>query len=854
MKSKPVFMSLLLRVFWAAAVTLLAFGAQASVVFTSLHSFQVFPNGANPEAGLVQGRDGNFYGTTYAGGTNGGLGTVFKIGSAGSLTTLYTFGTVTDMYGESLDGAGPEAGLVQGSDGYFYGTTYYGGTNNSGTVFQIGANGAFTSLYSFTGYNDGANPYAGLVQGSDGNFYGTTYFGGTNGDGTVFQIGADGVLTTLYAFGMVTNAFGRPLDGAYPEAGLVLGNNGNFYGTTYYGGTNGDGTVFQISTTGELTTLYTFGTVTNAFGEPMDGVNPEAGLVQGSDGNFYGTTYGGGTNDWGTVFQINTQGTLISLYSFTGGNDGAEPEAGLMLGSDGNLYGTTYGGGTNDDGTVFQISTHGALTSLYSFTGIYSAGPNGLVQGGDGSFYGTTGGGGTYNPGTVFKISPHGALTNLYSFTGGNDGAEPEAGLVQGSDGNFYGTTLYSGSYGSYYTRYDYDYGTVFKISTAGMLTSLYSFTNGDDGAEPEAGLVHGSDGNFYGTTYDGGTNGYGNVFQISTNGALTEVYSFSYNDGAYPEAGLVQGSDGDFYGTTEYGGAHRDGTVFQINPNGTLTTLYAFGTVTNANGDALDGAYPEDGLVQGSDGNFYGTTYEGGTNDYGTVFQISTHGALTSLYSFTYGNDGAYPVAGLVQGSDGNFYGTTYDGGTNYSGTVFQISTHGALTSLYSFTGGNDGAYPKAGLVLGSDGNFYGTTFYGGTDGNGTVFQIATTGALTSLYSFTGGNDGGQPEAGLVQGSDGSFYGTTQSGGQGGEGTVFRLTATQSALVFQAVALTSETLRLTWSTEPGGVYQLQYTSDLSASNWVNLSSAFTATGTTLTAIDTVASGLRRFYRVALLP
>ena len=247
----------------------------------------------------------------------------------------------------------------------------------------------------------------------------------------------------------------------------------------------------------------------------------------------------------------------------------------------------------------------------------------------------------------------------------------------------------------------------MFKISPNGALTSLYSFTGGNDGADPDAGLVQGSDGNFYGTTYDGGTNGgYGTVFKISTNGALTSLYSFTGgNDGADPNAGLVQGSDG----------------------------------------------------------NFYGTTYSGGTNDSGTVFKISTNGALTSLYSFTDGNDGAYPYAGLVQGSDGNFYGTTDGGGTNGGyGTVFKISTNGALTSLYSFTGGNDGAYPEAGLVQGSDGNFYGTTMRRYGYGHGTVFKISTNGALTSLYSFTGGNDGASPQAGLVQGSDGNFYGTT--------------------------------------------------------------------------------------------
>jgi uncharacterized repeat protein (TIGR03803 family) len=718
---KPV-LALLMRRLWAAALVLPVFSAQAGVVLTTLHSFQPFPNGKNPSAGLVRGSDGNFYGTAPGGGTRDS-GTVFKISTNGALTSLYSFTG-------GNDGGGPN-GLVQDSDGYFYGTTGGGGTRDSGTVFKISTNGALTSLYSFTGGYDGWWPQAGLVQGSDGYFYGTTQNGGTNNSGTVFKISTKGALTSLYSF------------------------------------TGTD-----------------------------DGANPYAGLVQGSDGYFYGTTSGGGTGYSGTVFKISTNGALTSLYSFTGGNDGALPYAGLAQGSDGYFYGTTQNGGTNNVGTVFKISTNGALTSLYSFTGGYDGGwpQAGLVQGSDGYFYGTTQYGGN-NSGTVFKISTKGALTSLYSFTGGNDGANPYAGLVQGSDGYFYGTTSGGGNTNFNYGSGD---GTVFKISTNGALTSLYSFTGGYDGANPYAGLVQGSDGYFYGTTAYSGTNVYGTVFKISTNGALTSLYSFTGgNDGNYPN-----------------------------------------------------------GLVQGSDGYFYGTTEGGGANSAGTVFKVSVNGALTSLYSFTGGKDGANPESGLVQGSDGYFYGTTIGGGnTNFNygsgdGTVFKVSVNGALTSLYSFTGGNDGAIPWAGLVQGSDGYFYGMTGAGTTNGSGTVFKISTNGALTSLYSFTGTNDGTFPYAGLVQGSDGYFYGTTPSGGTNNEGTVFRLTVVWAAPVFLTVTLTNGTLSLTWSTEAGGTYQLQCNSDLSSSNWTNLGSAFIATGATLSTTDSVTNGPRRFYRV----
>jgi uncharacterized repeat protein (TIGR03803 family) len=317
----------------------------------------------------VQGSDGNLYGTTECNGWRFiglggrdvvGCGTVFKISTDGALTTLYAFGSITNANGVSLDGANPSAGLVQGSDGYFYGTTTFGFNNftsqylfaGPGDVFKMSTNGVVTAVFFFDGA-DGANPHAGLVQGSDGNFYGTTLGGGTNGGwGTVFKMGTNGALTTL-------NSFGGGTDGASPHAGLVQGNDGSFYGTTSGGGTNNYGTVFKISTNGAFTSLYSFTGGT-------DGASPRAGLVQGSDGSLYGTTYGGGSSSNGTVFAVNTNGTrFTTLYSFSASStnssgvytnsDGANPQAGLIL-SGNTLYGTTSAGGIWGDGTVFSIT------------------------------------------------------------------------------------------------------------------------------------------------------------------------------------------------------------------------------------------------------------------------------------------------------------------------------------------------------------------------------------------------------------------------------------------------------------------------------------------------------------------
>jgi uncharacterized repeat protein (TIGR03803 family) len=391
-------------------------------------------------------------------------------------------------------------------------------------------------------------------------------------------------------------------DGSNPNSmPFVQGRDGDFYGTTSYGGIHdgcglgyyGCGTVFKISASGQLTTLYSFCAQANC----TDGVSPVAGLVQGADGNFYGTTISGGANcvsmgGCGTLFKITPKGKLTTLYNFcvqANCTDGNGPST-LIQAANGDFYGTTHSGGGTcfvgfSCGTIFKITPAGTLTSLYSFCSVSNcsdgAFPAGMIQATDGNFYGTTGNGGInsdackWGCGTAFKITPVGKLTTLHEFCSQSsclDGFYPNAGLIQASDGNLYGTTFYGGP----------TWGTIFKINPAGKLTTFYNFCSQfgcTDGSMPAAGLIQASDGNFYGTTGAGGDGGCaglgcGTVFEITPDAAITTLYEF-YNllgaDGVYPQAALMQATNGIFYGTTPLGGevcgpdGQTCGTVFSI-------------------------------------------------------------------------------------------------------------------------------------------------------------------------------------------------------------------------------------------------------------------------------------------------
>jgi uncharacterized repeat protein (TIGR03803 family) len=375
----------------------------------------------------------------------------------------------------------------------------------------------------------------------------------------------------------------------------------------------------------------------------------------------------------------------------------------------------------------------------------------------------------------------------LYSFGATlTDAMAPSGSLIQGSDGNFYGRTYRGGLpncppalRSSFYDGC----GTVFKITPAGVETIVYFFVgtagNGmtDKFTAGPLSLIEASDGNFYGAASGDITTGSnGAIFKLTPQGVETILYSFSGGaDGGSP-SGLIQGRDGNFYGTTSAGGAATAGTFFKLTPQGTKTVLYSFGT------NADDAWGPVGQLLEGTDGNFYGVAGGGlpvgephPIGPGGTIFVVTPQGVETVLHRFAGDSDGAYPNDGLVQASDGTLYGTTVG---NPFGTVFSISSRGEERTLYVFQGGDDGDWPQAGLTQGTDGNFYGTTSIAGKNGGGTLFQVTPAGSVTPLYSFPAlpPDSGLGPNTNLIE-AGGNFYVASAAGGANNYGYFFQLT-----------------------------------------------------------------------------
>jgi uncharacterized repeat protein (TIGR03803 family) len=640
---------------------------------TTLHEFRFDDDGEGPST-LIEGSDGLLYGALFEGGA--GNGALFRMDTGGNVEILHSF--------NGSDGGVPRAALLEISPGLFLGTSQSGGDFNGGTFYRLdAATETLTSLHSFSGNGEGANPVAPFIRGSDGYFYTTASAGGVGG-GALFRIDADGNMTTL-------RILAGP-DGVSPEGPLVQATDGFFYGTT-------QSTLFRLGMDGSFAVVHTFA--------PSEAAQVEAGLALGSDGRLYGTGQEGGEGDTGSIYSADLSGDVTVLHSFQS-VEGLRPIAGLTLGPDGFLYGVNALGGKHALGTVYRMNTAARVATLHSFdaSDVGSTPAASLLFAADGYLYGTTGAYGA--TGSVFRMTPTGSLTLLAPF---DPGDSPSA-LIAGPDGNLYGTTPYG----------DKGTGTVLRVDASGNVTTLHVFA-GDEGFQPVAALLLGQDGNMYGTTSQGGQSSLGTVYRVTTDGDVTVLHSFSGADGATPMAALIRGTDGLLYGTT-WGGGTGFGTIFRISTSGDFETLYDFGS---------DGINPMGALVQASDGFFYGTTYQGQSNGIGSVFRVDASGALETLHEFN-GDDGSFPQSGLVEATDGNLYGVaglTYGGGNVvYRIVLPSFAVTRAVPSSLPYAGGAfvrvGGAGFSADAALAIGGQTVEGTGNGGTEIDATAPALA--------------------------------------------------------------------------------------------------------------------------------
>jgi uncharacterized repeat protein (TIGR03803 family) len=628
-----------------------------------------------------------------------------------------------------------QGGILRTADGTLYGSTTGGGLNQLGGIFRVQADGGGFTVLHFFQSSDGYAPFAELTQGADGLLYGTAQSGG-GGVGTIFKLQTDGSGFTVTHYFDITS-------GSYPYGGLTQSADGSLYGTTSQGGPQGKGTLFKVQTDGSgFTILHSFG--------GLDGSSPRATLALVGD-KIYGTTFQGGGADLGTVFRLEADGSgFTTLHSFSSA-EGTNPSSPPVLGADGALYGTASQGGASGYGTVFRIQTDGSgFTVLRSLTAANGYPFGGVIQGLDGALYG--GGQFCCGGGTIFRVGTDGSnLTTLHNLAP-LEPSGPITPLVQAVDGTLFGVTQVGGPSNS---------GAVFRLAPDGSdFATVHSL--GDESGEGVTlfgPVTLGASGRLFGVTHHGGAAGAGTVFGLDQDGsAFSALHSLDPAQGRGSEGGLIVGLDGALYGTTQLGGAFEAGTVFRVQPDGSAyTVLHSF--------DGGDGNQPLAGLTQGSDGTLYGTTLFGG------VFKLQPDGSGSTRL----GGAGFFEDSGVVLGTDGMLYGATNQGGSNGAGLVFRIATDGSgLTELHSFSG-SDGANPN-GVILGADGRLYGTTRYGGDFSQGSVFRMSPDGSGFVTLRFFSGLDGTTPASALVQLPDGRLFGTTQSGGANGHGTVYSM------------------------------------------------------------------------------
>lgn len=579
--------------------------------------------------------------------------------------------------------------------------------------------------------------------------WGASQQGGSNDIGALFNVYEDG---TDF---LIKSEFMNSEEGSKPRSRIVIGTDGNYYGITSEGGSNNGGTIFRYGANG-FENLYNLNPAT-------DGSNAKGDMLEISPGVFIGTTSVAGANNAGVLFQFSIANGFSILHSFQSASDGGNPTGALVYNSSNQkIYGACSSGGSNGFGTCFSYGLNGIFTVQHNFggaaAGAYPQG--GVILANDGMLYGTTQYGGNHSQGSIFKLNPqnntHEIIYHINATT--SDGRYPFGRLVESSTGVFMGTCSEGGTNGT---------GTIFKVSAEGAYTKLHNLQATNDGGYPKAGLCKTNGSDLYGITEFGGADGFGTVFTITESGTFNKVVDMNYAaNGSNAVGSLAFDGDDLIVGAGTAGGANNFGTLFNYSVSDqSIDKIHDFSL-------PLDGSTPVSIYKNGN--SFYGITRLGGAFNTGTFYKTNLDGTTEDLHDFDPAADGQNPNGDLFLADDGFYYGTTRFGGSGNSGTIFKISQAGELTVLHNFDG-TTGQFPYGGVIKHSNGKLYGTTITGGLYSDGTLYSLSETGDYTVESDFFGFFDGGSPEASLTEGADGMLYGTNTTGGNFNAGTLFQ-------------------------------------------------------------------------------
>jgi uncharacterized repeat protein (TIGR03803 family) len=640
--------------------------------------------GRNPSGSLTLSNNGKMYGTTRFGGKH-------------DLGVLFEYDPITNKLTKRLDfertvnGSYP-CDLTASSEGKLYGLTRSGGAKGHGVLFEFNPNNnTFVKKIDFDGKGNGSSPTGSLTFGNNGKLYGVTAFGGANG----YDFGTFGY-GVLFEYDPIAGTLSKRVDfdltshGAYPMASLTLGINEKLYGTTYSGGLNLVGVLFEFDpSSNQFTKMIDF-EATKTGGAPL------GGLLAYKDGILIGTTNTGGSSSNGVLFEFNSAtGVLVKRFDFDDKENGAYPNGNLTFGNNGRVYGATQFGGTNLAGVIFEYDALlKSMTKKIDF-GNFNGGKNpvGNLYQGKGKLFGLSKFGGDNESGTLFEIDlVEGAITKKIDFDGINNGQYPTGSLVSGHNGKLYSTTSSGGTKLA---------GVLFEYDTS--LNKLIKKIDFDtiSGLRPIGDLIVGSNNKLYGTTAEGGENSYGTLFEYdSYNSKLTKKIDFDGKDkGAFPSGNMVISANGKLYGMTTYGGIYNQGVIFEYDIS---TNMYSKKIDLDS---TSNGALPYGGLVLTKDGKMYGMTTLGGTRNFGILFEYSLEtDSFIKKVDFDGITTGAYPIGNLTLSSNGNLYGMASAGGVSNLGVLYEFNpTSDMFSKKFDFNGSN-GSRPLGGLLLVKD------------------------------------------------------------------------------------------------------------------------------------------------------